>query len=60
MQGFKERVLLRQLRGTAMLAEMGETRGKSKLRDIEGSLTRLGKSNVYNLAKGSLYLRKDV
>jgi outer membrane murein-binding lipoprotein Lpp len=34
-----------------MLAEMGETRGKSKLRDIEGSLTRLGR-NVYNLAKG--------
>ncbi len=50
MQGFKERAP-ETVRGTAMLAEMGETRGKSKLRDIEGSLTRLGR-NVYNLAKG--------
>jgi cell division protein FtsB len=49
MQGFKESAP-ETVRGTAMLAEMGETRGKSKLRDIEGSLTRLG--NVYNLAKG--------
>ena len=50
MQGFKEGAP-ETVRGTAMLAEMGETRGKSKLRDIEGSLTRLGKS-LYNLAKG--------
>ena len=50
MQGFKE-AAPETVRGTAMLAEMGETRGKSKLRDIEGSLTRLGKS-LYNLAKG--------
>ena len=50
MQGFREGAP-ETVRGTAMLAEMGETRGKSKLRDIEGSLTRLGR-NVYNLAKG--------
>ena len=50
MQGFRESAP-ETVRGTAMLAEMGETRGKSKLRDIEGSLTRLGKS-LYNLAKG--------
>jgi len=49
MQGFKEGAP-ETVRGTAMLAEMGETRGKSKLRDIEGSLNRLGKS-IYNLAK---------
>ena len=50
MQGFKESAP-ETVRGTAMLAEMGETRGKSKLRDIEGSLTRLGR-NIYNLCKG--------
>ena len=50
MQGFKESAP-ETVRGTAMLAEMGETRGKSKLRDIEGSLTRLGRS-IYNLSKG--------
>ena len=50
MQGFKE-AAPETVRGTAMLAEMGETRGKSKLRDIEGSLTRLGR-NIYNLCKG--------
>ena len=50
MQGFKE-AAPETVRGTAMLAEMGETRGKSKLRDIEGSLTRLGR-NIYNLSKG--------
>ena len=49
MQGFNEGAP-ETVRGTAMLAEMGETRGKSKLRDIEGSLNRLGKS-IYNLAK---------
>jgi|TARA_R110001632_G_scaffold54496_1_gene133548 cell division protein FtsB len=50
MQGFREGAP-ETVRGTAMLAEMGETRGKSKLRDIEGSLTRLGRG-VYNLSKG--------
>jgi len=49
MQGFQEGAP-ETVRGTAMLAEMGETRGKSKLRDVEGSLTRLGKC-LYNLAK---------
>ena len=49
MQGFRE-AAPETVRGTALLAEMGETRGKSKLRDIEGSLNRLGKS-IYNLSK---------
>ena len=37
-------------RGTALLSEMGESRGKSKLRDIESSLSKVGQV-VYNLAK---------
>jgi len=56
MQGFKESAP-ETVRGTAMLAEMGETRGKSKLRDIEGSLNRLGKS-IYNLAKNHYTYQK--
>ena len=56
MQGFKEGAP-ETVRGTAMLAEMGETRGKSKLRDIEGSLTRLGR-NIYNLCKGHYTYQK--
>ena len=50
MQGFKE-AAPDTVRGTAMLSEMGESRGKSKLRDIEASLTRLG-TVIYNFAKG--------
>ena len=58
MQGFKEGAP-ETVRGTALLAEMGETRGKSKLRDIEGSLTRLGKS-IYNLSKSHYTYAKTV
>tara|TARA_R110002153_G_scaffold114633_2_gene257496 strand:+ start:2982 stop:4880 length:1899 start_codon:yes stop_codon:yes gene_type:complete len=58
MQGFKEGAP-ETVRGTSMLAEMGETRGKSKLRDIEGSLTRLGKS-IYNLSKSHYTYAKTV
>jgi len=50
LQGFKE-AAPETVRGTSMLSEMGETRGKAKLRDIESSLNRLGKC-LYNLAKG--------
>jgi hypothetical protein len=56
MQGFRE-AAPETVRGTALLAEMGETRGKSKLRDVEGSLTRLGRS-IYNLAKGHYTYQK--
>jgi len=56
MQGFKEGAP-DTVRGTAMLSEMGESRGKSKLRDIEGSLDRLGKV-IYGLAKGHYNFQK--
>ena len=56
MQGFKEGAHS-TVRGTSMLAEMGETRGKAKLRDIEGSLNRLGRV-IYNLAKGHYTFQK--
>jgi hypothetical protein len=56
MQGFRESAP-DTVRGTAMLSEMGESRGKSKLRDIEGSLTRLGKC-IYAMAKGHYNFRK--
>ena len=56
MQGFKDSAP-ETVRGTAMLAEMGETRGKSKLRDIEGGLNRLGKS-IYNLSKNHYTYQK--
>tara|TARA_R110002020_G_scaffold58750_5_gene161005 strand:+ start:13704 stop:15512 length:1809 start_codon:yes stop_codon:yes gene_type:complete len=56
MQGFREKAP-DTVRGTAMLSQHGETRGKSKLRDIEGSLNRLGKC-IYNLAKGHYTYQK--
>ena len=56
MQGFKDKAP-DTVRGTAMLSEMGESRGKSKLRDIEGSLNRLGMC-IYNLAKGHYSYQK--
>jgi hypothetical protein len=56
MQGFKDGAHS-TVRGTSMLAEMGETRGKAKLRDIEGSLNRLGRV-IYNLAKGHYSFQK--
>ena len=56
MQGFRDKAP-DTVRGTAMLSEMGESRGKSKLRDIEGSLNRLG-TVIYNLAKGHYSYQK--
>ncbi len=49
LQGFREGAP-ESVRGTMLLSEMGESRGKSKLRDIEASLTMVGQV-VYNLAK---------
>ena len=49
LQGFKDQAP-ESVRGTMLLSEMGESRGKSKLRDIESSLTQVGQV-VYNLAK---------
>mgnify|MGYP005989411221 FL=1 len=56
MQGFRDKAP-DTVRGTAMLSQHGETRGKSKLRDIEGSLNRLGRC-IYNLAKGHYTYQK--
>jgi hypothetical protein len=49
LQGFKDSAP-ESVRGTMLLSEMGESRGKSKLRDIEASLAMVGQV-VYNLAK---------
>lgn len=56
MQGFKEKAP-DTVRGTAMLSEMGESRGRSKLKDIEGSLNQLGRC-IYNIAKGHYKFQK--
>ena len=56
MQGFKSGAP-DTVRGTYLLQEMGESRGRSKLRDIEGSLDMLGKV-VYNFAKGHYKFQK--
>ena len=56
MQGFKEKAP-DTVRGTAMLSEMGESRGRSKLKDIEGSLNQLGRC-IYNIAKGHYTFQK--
>jgi hypothetical protein len=56
MQGFKEKAP-DTVRGTAMLSEMGESRGRSKLKDIEGSLNQLGRC-IYNYAKGHYTFQK--
>ena len=45
--------------GTMMMEEFGQRRSKSKLRDIEGSLKRLGKV-VYNLSKGHYTYKKSI
>ena len=50
LQGFKGQDSPETVRGTMLLSEMGESRGKSKLRDIEMSLAQVGQV-VYNLAK---------
>ena len=56
MQGFKSGAA-DTARGTYLLQEMGETRGRSKLKDIEGSLDVLGKV-VYNFSKGHYGFKK--
>ena len=56
MQGFRQGTP-DTARGTYMLQEMGETRGRSKLKDIEGSLDVLGKV-VYNFCKGHYGFKK--
>ena len=56
LQGFKEGAP-NTVRGTMLLAQMGEGRGASKLRDIEMSLQQLGKV-VYQLAKGHYTFEK--
>jgi hypothetical protein len=49
LQGFKDQAP-ESVRGTMLLSEMGESRGKSKLRDVESSLAQVGQV-IYNLAK---------
>ena len=49
LQGFKDQAP-ESVRGTMLLSEMGESRGKSKLRDIETSLAQVGQV-IYNLSK---------
>jgi len=49
LQGFKDQAP-ESVRGTMLLSEMGESRGKSKLRDVEASLAQVGQV-IYNLAK---------
>ena len=56
LQGFKDGAA-ESVRGTMLLSEMGESRGKSKLRDIEGSLSQVGKV-VYNLSKSHYTYQK--
>ena len=56
MQGFRDKAP-DTVRGTAMLSEMGESRGRSKLKDIEASLNQLGRC-IYNLAKGHYTFQK--
>ena len=56
MQGFKSGAP-DTVRGTYLLQEMGESRGRSKLRDIEGSLDILGRV-AYNFAKGHYNFKK--
>ena len=56
MQGNTE-VAPKTSSATMMLEDFGQRRSKSKLRDIEGSLKRLGRV-VYNLAKSHYDFRK--
>ena len=56
MQGNAE-VAPRTSSATMMLEDFGQRRSKSKLRDIEGSLKRIGKV-VYNLAKSHYNFEK--
>jgi len=56
LQGFKS-AAPESARGTMLLSEMGESRGKSKLRDIESALSITGQV-VYNLAKDHYKFQK--
>tara|TARA_B100000029_G_scaffold206875_1_gene204635 strand:+ start:5799 stop:7421 length:1623 start_codon:yes stop_codon:yes gene_type:complete len=56
LQGFKDQAP-ESVRGTMLLSEMGESRGKSKLRDIESSLSQVGQV-VYNLSKDHYKFQK--
>jgi len=56
LQGFKS-AAPESARGTMLLSEMGESRGKSKLRDIESSLTQVGQV-IYNLSKDHYKFQK--
>ncbi len=56
MQGNAE-VAPRTSSATMMLEDFGQRRSKSKLRDVEGSLKRIGKV-VYNLAKSHYSFQK--
>lgn len=57
LQGFKSGAT-DSVRGTMLLAQMGEGRGASKLRDIEMSLQQLGKV-LYQLAKDHYSFEKS-
>ena len=57
LQGMKEGTH-NSVRGTMLLAQMGEGRGASKLRDIEMSLQQLGKV-LYQMAKGHYTFEKS-
>ena len=56
LQGFKDQAP-ESVRGTMLLSEMGESRGKSKLRDIESALSQVGQV-VYNLSKDHYKFQK--
>ena len=56
MQGNSE-VAPRTSSATMMIEDFGQRRSKSKLRDVEGSLKRLGQV-VYNLSKGHYKFQK--
>ena len=56
LQGFKDQAP-ESVRGTMLLSEMGESRGKSKLRDIESSLSQVGQV-IYNMAKDHYKFQK--
>jgi len=56
LQGFKDNAP-ESVRGTMLLSEMGESRGKSKLRDIEAALSMTGQV-IYNLAKDHYKFQK--
>ena len=58
LQGFQDKAP-DSVRGTMLISQMGESRGKSKLRDIEGSLSMVGKV-VYNLSKDHYTFQKKI